>query len=247
MSFIKKNRLIRKIFAFNPTNRDAWIKAQSSQVESGSDVLDIGAGSCPYRSYFAHCNYLTQDFVQLLPGQLRDGSYGKIDYVCDSAQIPVPDASFDVVLCTEVLEHHPEPIKVVREFARVLRPQGRLLLTAPLGSGIHQEPFHYYGGYTPYWYEKYLKAAGFEEIEIQANGGFFRHFGQESLRFVQLSRPTAMKSNLPLVIAWTPFWLLSVIILGVLMPIICALLDPLDHEQRFTVGYHVKAKLSKVN
>ncbi|HBH80922.1 MAG TPA: SAM-dependent methyltransferase, partial [Nitrospira sp.] len=41
---------------------------------------------------------------------------------------------------------------------------------------------HYYGGYTPWWYRRFLMAAGFEQIEIEANEGSFRFFGQESLR-----------------------------------------------------------------
>lgn len=76
------------------------------------------------------------------------------------------DASFDVVLCTEVLEHEPEPIRAVHEFARIVRPGGKLLLTAPLGSGLHQDPFHFYGGYTPYWYRRFLTEAGFDNIEV---------------------------------------------------------------------------------
>ncbi len=91
--------------------------------------------------------------------QLRHGGYAAIDYVCDITQIPVEPATFDVVLCTEVLEHHPEPINVVAELARVLKPGGVLLLTAPLGSGIHQEPYHFYGGYTPFWYRRFLRRA----------------------------------------------------------------------------------------
>jgi len=109
-------------------------------------VLDVGAGSCPYRGLFAHCEYRAQDLAPLRGDQLRHGAYGQLDYVSDLAAIPVPDGSFGAVLCTEVLEHHPEPITVVKELARILEPGGKLILTAPLGSGIHQEPYHYYGG-----------------------------------------------------------------------------------------------------
>src|SRR5262245_22280792 len=121
------------LLAFNLRNRDRWVAAQAVEVPAGSRVIDVGAGSAPYRSVFRHCEYKTQDFKQLEDAQLRDGQYAVIDFVCDAKSIPVPNGSFDVVLCTEMLEHHPEPIAVVRELSRILAPGGRLLLTAPLG------------------------------------------------------------------------------------------------------------------
>ena len=65
------------------------------------------------------------------------------------------------------------------------------------------------------------------------------------MRFVKLANPVSIKANLILAITWTPFWLLSVIVLGICTPIVCAALDPYDQENRFTFGYHVKAVLSK--
>ena len=145
--------------------------------------LDIGAGSCPYRQCFDHCEYLAQDFTGLQEEQLRHGGYGRIDYICDAADIPAPDATFDAILSTEMLEHVADPLAVIRECARLLKPGGVLLLTAPLGSGIHQEPHHYYGGFTPYWHRTFLAQAGFKQITVEANAGSFMFFSQEALRF----------------------------------------------------------------
>ena len=144
------------------------------------------------------------------------------------------------VLSTEMLEHVPDPVSVVREIARILRRDGTLILTAPLGSGIHQEPFHFYGGYTPYWYERFLGEAGFDRIEITPNGGFFRHFGQEALRFLRLSSPTRMGGVSG--VLWAPFWIALLPLLGLVLPSIAPWLDRFDREQRFTVGYHVTAR-----
>jgi len=229
------------LFAFNQLLRDRWMTEQACRVPEGSRVLDVGAGSSPYRRLFAHCDYRTQDFAQLEDEQLRHGGYGPIDYVSDATAIPVPDASFDLVLCTEMLEHVPEPIRVVRELARVLKPGGRLLLTAPLGSGLHQEPYHFYGGYTPYWYEKFLAEAGFEHILVQANAGFPRLFSQEAVRFVRVTAPHALEMPPAQRLAWAPLWLLLAPILALGVPLIAAWLDRYDRAPRFTVGYHVTA------
>jgi SAM-dependent methyltransferase len=140
------------------------------------------------------------------------------------------------------LEHHPDPITVVKELARILEPGGKLILTAPLGSGIHQEPYHYYGGYTPWWYERFLGAAGFKDISIEPNEGSLRFFAQESLRFVLTTNP--FKMDLPFVIRllWFPVWMVLLPLLGLVVPILCKFLDRFDRERRFTVGYHVTAR-----
>lgn len=238
-----RNLLARsELFSFNVVRRDRWIAQQAAQLPTGTKVLDVGAGSCPYRDLFAHCEYRAQDLAPLRGDQLRHGGYGQLDYVSDLDAIPVPDRSFGAVLCTEVLEHHPEPIAVVKELARILEPGGKLILTAPLGSGIHQEPYHYYGGYTPWWYERFLRMAGFEKICVEANAGSLRFFGQEALRFLQATRPFALSLPLVAQLLWIPLWIALAPLLGVLVPVLCKYLDGFDLERRFTVGYHVTAR-----
>lgn len=243
MSSWLHGRLARsELFSFNLVRRDQWIAEQAVQLPVGTKVLDVGAGSCPYRKLFSHCEYRTQDLAPLRGDQLRHGGYGQINYVSDLAAIPVPDGSFGAVLCTEVLEHHPEPIKVVEELARILEPGGKLILTAPLGSGIHQEPYHYYGGYTPWWYERFLGAAGFKDISIEPNEGSLRFFGQEALRFVLTTNPIKMDLPFAIRLLWFPVWVSLLPLLGLVVPILCKFLDRFDRERRFTVGYHVTAR-----
>ncbi len=230
------------IFNFNQVERDRWVRRQATGLPAQSAVLDVGAGNGPYRQFLSHCSYKTQDFSALTPEQLRDHKgYGPIDYVCDATAIPVPDNHFDVVLCTEVLEHVSEPIKVIQEIARVLKPGGKLLLTAPLCSGIHQEPYHFYGGYTPYWYQKFLPQAGFAELSVEPNGGFFKHYGQESVRLARMLTPWRVPAPWLVRLFLLPLWLVSLPWFVLCAPLACHLLDRLDIEKKFTIGYHVIA------
>jgi 2-polyprenyl-3-methyl-5-hydroxy-6-metoxy-1,4-benzoquinol methylase len=228
----------RRVYGFNTYNRRQWVARQASRIPTGSKVIDVGAGSGQYLPFFTHCDYRAHDFGQV-PETI--GKYTTLDYESDIIEIPVPDNSFDVVLCTEVLEHVADPIKAIHEMARILRPGGRMLLTAPLGSFLHQEPYHFYGGYTPHWYQRFLDEASLEVENIEANQGFFSWFGQESQRFSSYLSP---RRNWHLGLRqWSLLsllWLLT-LPLPYVLPLLGHKLDRLDLENMATVGYHVVA------
>lgn len=131
----------------------------AARVPAGSTVLDAGAGHCPYRDLFHHTQYETADFCQV------DKKYGQIDYVCDLSQIPVETASRDVVICTQVLEHLAEPDSVLRELARILKPEGTLILSAPLYYEEHEQPYDFFR-YTQFGLRHLLQKAGLEATEM---------------------------------------------------------------------------------
>ena len=178
----------------NKLNRDAWIKHKIQQIPAGSRILDAGAGELQYSHFCQHLHYVSQDFAQY-DGKgdnkgLQTGIWDqtKIDIISDIIAIPEHDSSFDAIMCTEVFEHLPEPIKAIKEFSRLLKPGGHLILSAPFCSLTHMAPYHYYSGYNRYFYEKHLVDSGFEILEIIENGNFFEYIAQELRRLPQVSR-----------------------------------------------------------
>jgi ubiquinone/menaquinone biosynthesis C-methylase UbiE len=228
-------KMIKKVLYFNDYNRDKFVYEIAKAISVGSKVLDAGAGTGKYKSLFAHCDYKAQDFGSY---EGVDHKYGYLDYVSDITAIPVEDSTFDWIICTEVLEHIPRPDLALREFARILRPGGALVLTAPLGSGIHMAPYHFYGGFTPYWYMHFLSKYGFELEACLPNGGFFKHYAQESQRLLFMLTPNTKISRC---LFWPAKSLLA-IWFRIIIPIFCHFLDRLDVKREFTVGYLVKAR-----
>lgn len=135
-------------------------------VQPGELVLDAGSGRAPYRELFAHARYETADFLAV-----KGKQYTKQDYVCDLARIPVQDARFDHVLLTQVLEHIPEPARVLAELHRVLKAGGALWLTAPLFYVEHEKPYDFFR-YTQFGLRHLLEGAGFEIEELEWMEGY---------------------------------------------------------------------------
>jgi SAM-dependent methyltransferase len=101
-----------------------WLRAQDLR---GLRVLDVGSGERPYDALFAGADVTAFD----VPGNARADLHGSIEAV------PAADASFDVVVCLQVLEHVPDPPAAIRELRRVVKPGGRVLLST---HGVY--PFH---------------------------------------------------------------------------------------------------------
>ncbi|MFN8566209.1 MAG: class I SAM-dependent methyltransferase [Kouleothrix sp.] len=173
---------------YNESTRVAWIVQTLRQIPAGARLLDAGAGERQFAQYCGHLRYVAQDFAQY-DGQgdgvgLQTGSWdqSKLDIVSDIAAIPEPDGSFDAIMCTEVFEHIPHPVQALAEFARLLRPGGHLLITAPFCSLTHFAPYHFYTGFSRYFYEHYLPRYGFAILDFQLNGNYFEYIAQELRR-----------------------------------------------------------------
>ena len=169
----------------NKSTRDAWLERALAQIPEGSKILDAGAGELRYKKYCTHLEYVSQDFGQYdgkgdsMGLQTSGWDNTKLDIVSDITNIPVPDASFDVVMCIEVLEHIPEPILAIKEFSRILRGGGTMILTAPVCSLTHFAPYFFYNGYSRYFYERILRESGFKIEELTYNGNWYEYIAQE--------------------------------------------------------------------
>ena len=172
----------------NLEHREEWLESVLKNIRPGLKILDAGAGELQYKKYCGHLDYVSQDFGQYTGEgdgqglQMKNWDNSKLDIVSDIVNIPVADQSFDVIMCVEVFEHIPEPIKVVQEFSRILKPGGRLIITAPFCSLTHFAPYFFYTGYSKYWYEKFLEINGFDVEEINFNGNYFDYLIQELKR-----------------------------------------------------------------
>ncbi|NVN92665.1 MAG: class I SAM-dependent methyltransferase [Desulfuromonadales bacterium] len=180
--------MLIRIGSRNESTRDAWLAEAITQVPNGSRILDAGAGELKYKPLCSHLNYVSQDFAQYDgtgdTSGLQMGAWDqtRLDIVSDICAIPEQDCSFDAIMCIEVFEHLPNPVLALREFARLLRPGGQLILTAPFCSLTHFAPFHFYSGFNRYFYETHLATLGLTIVDIRQNGTFFEFLAQEVRR-----------------------------------------------------------------
>jgi len=132
---VARARLYPSIFASNYlvlSNRRARMERFFSNKKAVGKVLDVGAQYCPYYPLFQNkCeSYTSLDIVET----------AIVDVVCNAEEMTIEDCQFDLVLCTQVLEHCNRPQRIVDECHRVLKPGGTLIVTAPSIYPVHGYP-----------------------------------------------------------------------------------------------------------
>lgn len=138
-------------------------------------VLDAGAGDAPYKHLFGHARYETADLKTV------DKKYTNVTYQCDLTDIPVEDNRFERIILNQVLEHVPDPVTVLTELCRVMKPGGKLLCSAPVIFDEHEQPYDFYR-YTQFAYDPLMKKAGLKVDSISWLEGYFGTFAYQLRR-----------------------------------------------------------------
>jgi SAM-dependent methyltransferase len=135
---------------------------EAPRAGAGARARDLGADKSPYRELLPSRGYevKTLDIT-------RDGG---ADYAGTAEATGLPDTSFDLVLCTQVIEHCMNPGMAVREIHRILRPGGYAVLSAPHVWFFHPHPTDHWR-FTQEGKTHLCREAGLEPITLLAQGG----------------------------------------------------------------------------
>lgn len=134
-------------------------------------LVDIGCGRMPYRKEFEPLvdSYTGVDHPQA--SKLYRSSI-KPDVLADAKKLPFGSNTFDIALLLQVLEHVDSPDKVIKEAARVLKPNGVLVITIPFLYPLHDMP-HDWARYTGSALKSFLENADLQVVRLEKQGGFF--------------------------------------------------------------------------
>lgn len=132
-------------------------------------ILDVGGTRKPLPSYHDYLQRGAESSVTCV----NIDAHAEPDLIGDAQAMPVTDASYDQAWCLNLLEHVPDPLAVLKETMRALRPTGRVVVFTPFFTRIHGHPFDFYR-YTDTALKRYAEMAGFliERVEVIGGGPF---------------------------------------------------------------------------
>jgi len=157
-----------------------YIKRLAPQLKG--KLLDFGCGRKPYENLFNVDEYIGVDIER----SGHDHTLSKVDVYYDGKHIPFPDASFDSLFCSEVLEHIFNPNEILQEVNRVLKPGAKALITVPFCWNEHEVPYDY-ARYTSFGITDLLEKNGFRVVQLYKSGNFARvNFQLWALYFFEL-------------------------------------------------------------
>lgn len=196
-------------------------------------MLDVGCGKKPYLQHFPNVTrYVGLDVPSTMHGT-HDA-----DLLASVMALPFGRGTFDSILCTEVLEHTPDPNRALQEMARVAKPGARLLLTAPLSEQLHEEPIDFCR-FTRYWLKYLLEQNSWRVEKIQERGGAWLELSYRFSSFLYASMGSKADStgNLKPRLIFGP----PVVILCAIAQLAGHVLNKVWPSSLSTIGYGVVA------
>ena len=195
----------------NETRREEFIHAAieiwGKECQEGASLIDVGAGLCPYREVVekAGITYFSHDFSLYTPDKSQEGlqnsawKYPQHDYTCEILEIPV-EIKFDFVLCTEVLEHVPDPVRALEKISQLLKPGGQVLITVPEFSLEHQSPFWFQPGLSKNWFNHWSPKFSLEIIRMTRSGDYSDVMIQEISRMLSYKKWLRLRMRLAILL-----------------------------------------------
>ena len=218
----------------------AFLTQGAAELPEGALVLDASACARPYAPLFHRQRYESCD----MPGGFYEAKH---DFECFLDAIPRPDATYDAILLTQVLEHVHDPATVLAELKRILKPGGVLYLSVPLTAPLHGEPWHFFH-FTHYGLAELARRTGWKIRECEKVGGAFwllgKRLGDLPRKLMKQVDPFRAKRRglsvsgcVVATLLFLPFWLLGLLLLTFTFRPLCYWLDRFDFEKSFTIGY----------
>lgn len=197
ISQIHRNRLPHNWLAYDTSDR---FLEKYTPLYKGV-LYDLGAGESPYRDFFLrHADkYVAVDWSNSYHGVMAD-VVANLNEV-----LPIEPEAADTVVSLSVLEHLNKPQTMLNEAFRILKDGGGIVLQVPWQWQIHEAPYDYYR-YTPYGLEYLFKNAGFVDIQVEPQAGFFTMMTLKmnyfSLRFIRGPLPLRKVIGALLGVCW---------------------------------------------
>ena len=144
--FVEASQSLRRAFvrklipsrslSFGTAQRYASFARQIQETTEHGRVLVIGGGKLG-----SNMSPLFESGLEIIESDVYLSP--RVDVVCDGHNLPFVDEAFDGIVMQAVLEHVLDPVRVVSEAHRVLKPAGLIYAESPFLQGVHEGAFDF--------------------------------------------------------------------------------------------------------